>query len=384
MATQTTTAYLSLGSNLGPRAWNLQRAVFRIAERAGSVTAASSVYQTPAWGFSGADFLNACVAVDTELPPDELLGVLLGIEKELGRTRSDAAGYQSRTMDLDIIYYGREVVDHPGLRIPHPKLHARAFVLRPLADIAPQFYHPELNKDSRNLLMACRDRGQLEKTPLRLFPNPAAAFAEIGFIAIEGNIGAGKTSLAKQMAADMEAKLILERFADNPFLPKFYEDRARYAFPLEMSFLADRYQQYIDDTAQLDLFRPFMVSDYDIYKSLIFAKITLEQDEFQLYRKLFDLMYSEVRKPRLYVYLYQQTDRLLEQIANRGREYERGIPAEYLQQIHRGYFDFMKNTPELNALVLDLAELDFVKRPEDYHTILDRMLEHALKPGLNF
>lgn len=382
MAVRETRVYLSLGSNMGNRAWALQQAVFRIGSMAGRVAAISPVYQTPAWGFEGDAFLNACLELHTDLSPDTILEVLLEIERELGRERHSGPGYHARTLDIDILYYGDAIINRPGVRIPHPRIPERAFVLKPLADLAPQYYHPELHRDTRNMLQACKDRSALEKTPLRLHPDRAAAFADIGFLAIEGNIGAGKTSLARRMASEMNAKLILERFAENPFLPKFYEDRERYAFPLEMSFLADRYQQYIDDTAQLDLFRPFMVSDYDIYKSLIFAKITLQEDEYKLYRKLFELMYSEVRKPRLYVYLYQRTERLLQQIAQRGRTYEQGIPAEYLEQIHRGYFDFMKNAPHLNALVIDLEGKDFVKRDEDYLEILDQMLAYHLRDAV--
>nr|WP_221898742.1 2-amino-4-hydroxy-6-hydroxymethyldihydropteridine diphosphokinase [Robiginitalea sp. SC105] len=370
-----------MGSNLGNRAWLLQQALFLIAARAGSLLKISPVYQSPAWGFEGGDFLNLCAAVQTGLGPRELLDVLLGIEKELGRERKTGGGYASRSVDIDILYYGREVFSEDGLEIPHPKIAERAFVLKPLADIAPQFYHPVLKKDSRNLLQSCRDRASVVRTPHKLFPDRTSLFADRGYIAIEGNIGAGKTTLAGMIASDMDAKLILERFADNPFLPKFYEDRARYAFPLEMSFLAERYRQFTEDTRQLDLFKRFMISDYDIYKSLIFARITLQQDEFLLYRKLFNLMYKEVRKPRLYVYLYQHTDRLLEQIARRGRPYEQEIPADYLEQIHRGYFDFMKNSPELNSLVIDVSGCDFVENPGDYHRILDQMSAAILEQG---
>ncbi len=378
MANKPVTSYLSLGSNLGNRAWLLQQAVFLISKKAGSVRAISPVYESPAWGFEGEDFLNLCIAVETSLQPLDLMEVLLEVEKQAGRQRSADTGYASRTLDADIIYYGDQIVERDGLSIPHPRMDRRAFVLRPLADIAPQIYHPKLKKDSRNLLQTCKDRSALRKTEFRLFADRPALFADLGFVAIEGNIGAGKTTLATMMAGEMNAKLILERFAENPFLPKFYNDRSRYAFPLEMSFLADRYQQFIEDTRQLDLFRRFMVSDYDIYKSLIFAKITLQEDEFLLYRKLFSIMYSEVRKPALYVYLYQHTERLLKQIADRGREYESGIPAEYLEQIQRGYFDFMRNSPELHSVIIDISDLDFVESREDYELVLDRMAEAAI------
>ena len=373
------TAYLSLGSNLGSRAWTLQQALFRLSNEAGKLVAISPVYHAPAWGFRGNDFLNLCVSLETKLSPQDLLQLLLRIERDFGRERGKTEGYEDRTLDLDILYYGDLVVESPSLILPHPRMHQRAFILKPLADIAPQLYHPEQHRDTRNLLQACPDRAEVVRTGIRLFPDQESLLADIGFIAIEGNIGAGKTTLARMIAGDFNAKLILERFAENPFLPRFYEDRERYAFPLEMSFLADRYQQYTEDTRQLDLFSRFMVSDYDIYKSLIFAKITLEADEFALYRKLFDLMYSEVRKPKLYVYLYQHTERLLRQIARRGRSYEQGIPPEYLDSIHRGYFDFMKNSPGLNSLVIDLESLDFVSRKADYRKVLEQLSAHYIQ-----
>ena len=172
--------------------------------------------------------------------------------------------------------------------------------------------------------------------------------------------------------------MVLERFADNPFLPKFYKDPGRYAFPLEMSFLADRYQQFTDDTTQLDLFKSFLVSDYDIFKSLIFAQITLPKEEFMLYRKLFNFMYKEVTKPDLYVFLYQTPERLLENIRKRGRSYELEIEPAYLEKINRGYLDFIKGLPEENSLVINLGELDFVANPSDYETILDMLQSKIL------
>lgn len=217
---------------------------------------------------------------------------------------------------------------------------------------------------------------------MKLSRNRAELFSKLQFIAIEGNIGAGKTTLSKMIAEDFNAKLVLERFADNPFLPKFYEDQSRYAFPLEMSFLADRYQQFTDDTSQFDLFKNFMVSDYDIFKSLIFAKITLQNDEFNLYRKVFNFMYKEVKKPEIYLYLYQNTERLLQNIKKRGRDYEQKIPPEYLDKINRGYLDFIKDHPEQNSLILDMGELDFVSNPSDYEHILERLIDAILPTDL--
>ena len=372
------TAYLSLGSNLGDTLNNLQDAIFAIHKSAGEVLRISPIYHSNSWGFESDDFMNICLSLKTSLPPLKLLQTLLDVETKLGRIRYAEEGYQSRSIDIDILYYEKETLISDTLVIPHPEMSYRKFVLKPLADIAPQFYHPVLNKDTRNLLQECRDKGKIEKVPFRVYKTRNDLFANTNFIAIEGNIGAGKTTLAHKMAEDFNAKLVLERFADNPFLPKFYEDQQRFAFPLEMSFLADRYQQFTDDTSQYDLFKSFMISDYDIYKSLIFARITLQQDEFNLYRKLFNLMYREVKKPKIYVYLYQTTERLLENIKKRGRDYEQNITPEYLDNINKGYFEFIKGYPEQNNLVIELGDLDFVEQPEDYEVVLDKILKFAV------
>ncbi|RPG37135.1 2-amino-4-hydroxy-6-hydroxymethyldihydropteridine diphosphokinase [Flagellimonas sp.] len=370
--------YLSLGSNLGNRLANLQKAIFRIQQKVGSILDISSVYENPAIGFEGDQFLNIVISVLTPLSPTELLDTLLQIEQYFGRVRSEDGGYSSRTLDIDIIYYGSEIINNDDLVIPHPQMQHRNFVLKPLGDIAPQFYHPVLHKDTRNLLQECKDRSKLTKTKHKLFKDRSGLFSQLQLIAIEGNIGAGKTTLSKMIANDFNAKLVLERFADNPFLPKFYEDQARYAFPLEMSFLADRYQQFMDDTSQFDLFKNFMVSDYDIFKSLIFAKVTLQKEEYNLYRKVFSFMYKEVKKPEIYLYLYQNTERLLANIKKRGRDYEQNIDPVYLEKINRGYLDFIKSHPNQNSIILDMGELDFVHNPNDYEFILEKLEDNIL------
>lgn len=365
------TTYLSIGSNLGNRFLNIQKAIFRLNTDDSVVEKVSAVYENPAVGFQGADFLNACFSIRTNLTAEKLLQLITQIENDFGRERSSDGTYKSRVIDLDILYFSEKVLVTENLIIPHPRMTERNFVLKPLADIAPQFYHPILEKDTRNLLQECKDESSLTKTTFTLYNSRKNLFNQLQFLSIEGNIGAGKTTLTKMIAEEYNAKLVLERFADNPFLPKFYEDQSRFAFPLEMSFLADRYQQFTDDTSQFDLFKNFMVSDYDIFKSLIFAKVTLQKEEFELYKKVFNFMYKEVRKPDIYIYLYQGTERLLENIKKRGRDYEQGITAEYLDKINRGYLDFIKSHPQQTTLLIDLDSLDFVTNTNDYEYILN-------------
>jgi len=326
-------------------------------------------------GFEGAPFLNCALWVQTTLSPKKTLSILLDIEKKMGRERTVQAGYSSRPIDLDILLIGDEVIDSAKLTVPHPEMQNRRFVLQPLAEVHPQGIHPVSKKNMIKLLAETQDESKLIKQSKWLRnPKKDYDFSKYNYIAIEGNIGAGKTSLATKIASDFNAKLILERFKDNPFLPKFYKDQARYAFPLEMSFLADRYQQLLEDITQFDLFKDCVVADYDGYKSLIFAKVTLADEEFNLYKKLFQLMHKELAKPDIYIYLYQNTDRLLENIKKRGRSFEKGIEPEYLQKINDGYFEFIKTQPSEKVKIIDVSEMDFVKNRQDYLHLLREIL----------
>ncbi len=368
--------YLSLGSNEGDKLKNLQTAIDIIADEIGSVLKIAKVYKTPAFGFEGNDFLNTCIKVSTSISPENLIKKLLEIESRLGRVRTNKEGYSNRTIDLDILLFDDEIIFEKDLIVPHPRMLHRKFVLVPLNDIASSVIHPIERKKIIHCLTNCDDTSEIIATDETLV-RPVTISEKYNYIAIEGNIGAGKTTLTKMMSDDFNAKVVLERFAENPFLPKFYNDEERYAFPLEMSFLADRYQQLSDDLAQFDLFKNFIISDYYIFKSLIFAQVTLQNDEYTLYRKMFDLMYKEIVKPDLYVYLYQNTDRLLQNIKKRGREYEQNIEAGYLQKIHDGYVNFIKTQQDLNVLVIDVSELDFVSNKDDYKLIIKKIKEYT-------
>jgi len=204
------------------------------------------------------------------------------------------------------------------------------------------------------------------------------------FVVIEGNIGAGKTSLATRISEEYKAKLILERFADNPFLPKFYKDQGRYAFPVEMSFLADRYNQLKNDLQSKELFSSFTIADYYFMKSLIFAKNTLASDEYNLYSQIFQIIYQALPKPDLYVYLHQDSNNLLENIRNRGRDYESEISGKYLRSIQQGYFDFFKQQPDLPIVVIDMNGSDFVNKSCDFEAIIRLLFSKRYDPGIKF
>ncbi len=369
---------LSIGSNEGDRLRNIRLALAAIHERAGTVVKVSRLYETPAWGFDGEPFYNCALLLHTTRPPHQILEKILEIEQSFGRVRVPAEGYQPRVIDVDIIAFDQAVIQTQQLQVPHPQMQNRLFVLLPMRDLNLDWRHPVLQKYVPELIRATTDASACKLIGKLDAPLDEIALEHFNYIAIEGNIGAGKTTLTNKIAEDFNAKTVLERFADNPFLPKFYEDQSRYAFPLEMSFLADRYQQIADDLAQFDLFKDFIVADYHIFKSLIFAKITLTEDEYRLYRKLFEIIYREMPKPDLYVYLYQNTDRLLANIKQRGRSYEQEIPADYLDKINRGYLDYIKSQPDLNVLVIDVSDRDFVKNQEDYVFVL-RQIQQKIR-----
>ncbi|EJG00239.1 2-amino-4-hydroxy-6-hydroxymethyldihydropteridine diphosphokinase [Flavobacterium sp. F52] len=364
---------LSIGSNQGSRLENIQKCIDLIHQNVGTVIQVSKLYETPAWGFESDAFYNCALLLHTYSSAQKILNQILKVEKELGRIRLNQEGYQSRIIDVDLIAFDAEIIDTEKLQIPHPLMQNRNFVLLPMQDLKLNWKHPILQKTVSELIAITTDDSvctivQDLKSPVGEIP-----LNQFNYVAFEGNIGAGKTTLVHKIAEDFNGKTVLERFADNPFLPKFYKDQSRYAFPLEMSFLADRYQQLADDLAQFDLFKDFIVADYHIFKSLIFAKITLAEDEYRLYRNLFDIIYKEMPKPDLYIYLYQNTDRLLQNIKKRGRVYEQNIEAAYLEKINNGYLEYIKSQTDLNVLIIDVSDRDFVKNHEDYLYILNEI-----------
>ena len=425
--------FLILGSNSENAIEMLEKARVSIAKQVGQITNSSPIYRCEPWGFECDDwFYNQVVCCETSLSPDETLNTVLNIETELGRERKtspaatqhplkegdipDQQGcpieiemnipreqgcsiememniprrrgcpegtgvdiskqYESRTIDIDILYFNNEVISTENLQIPHKHLQDRRFVLTPLNDIAPDFIHPILKKTTSKLLEICEDENVV--TP---YLNPSKR-PKYPYIAIEGVIGVGKTTLATMLSETFGAKLVLESFAENPFLPKFYENQEKYAFPLELSFMAERFQQAQEHLITPDLFHDMVVSDYITEKSLIFAGKTLPEDVFSLYAKLFHIIFAQLPKPDLLVYLYASPEKLKQNIIKRGRDYEQNIELDYLTQLQDGYLEHFKNEQNLRVLIIDVNDMDFVNNPLDYHKIIS-LLQDDYPPGVS-
>jgi len=185
------------------------------------------------------------------------------------------------------------------------------------------------------------------------------------------------------LADETGSRLVLEAFNDNPFLAKFYEEPDRYAFQLELSFLSERYHQIKTELGHPDLFGQSVISDYFLAKSFIFSKYNLKDDEMKLFEKLFSIINLQAPKPDLYVYLHLPVERLLENIRQRGRSYEKHITFEYLKEVQEGYFGFFKSQQEMKILVIDTSNLDFVNMRSDFHQIKKVILDGEYSIGLN-
>ena len=202
------------------------------------------------------------------------------------------------------------------------------------------------------------------------------------FITIEGNIGAGKTTLAHLLSKHFNARLILEQFADNPFLPKFYENPGQYAFPLELFFMAERYKQLKDLLQQRDMFQSVTISDYLFTKCLLFAKVNLSEDEFRLYQRLFEIIHQQLIQPDLLIYLHAPVNKLQVNIRKRNRSYEQKIPDEYLFSIQETYTNYIKQH-NIKTLFIDASNADFLGNDKHMKVVLDA-LEHDYENGQHY
>jgi deoxyguanosine kinase len=364
--------YLSLGSNLGDKINNLQTTINLIDSKVGDVLLISSVYQTKAEGFVGEDFLNCCVSLRTSMEPKILIKELINIESQNGRLRSNRNIYESRSIDIDILFYEDKIINQHNLTIPHPRMNDRDFVIKPLLDIAKSKIHPVLNRTISEIDLDLNDTEIIKINDDLVLP-VIEKLKSIKNIVIEGNIGVGKTCFSEKLSKDLNKELILEGYMDNPFLEKYYENPDRYALNVELTFLTDRCRQLSDFNNQISLFSSGLVSDYDIFKSLVFAGISLKEIEYNLFRKIFTYMTKDLFKSNLIIYLLQSTEQLLENIKKRGRGFEKKIDKKYLDKINQGYLNYLKNNSDLNIIYVDVSDLDFVESKTDYFELLYRV-----------
>jgi deoxyguanosine kinase len=193
------------------------------------------------------------------------------------------------------------------------------------------------------------------------------------FLSIEGNIGAGKTTLCQKMSEDFGCTLILEQFTDNPFLPYFYQNPERFAFQVELFFMTERHKQLQDAFSKQDIFNPNFISDYFFIKTLLFARNNLKDEEYRLFQRLFNVLNNTFPKPELLVYLHRSPEILIDNIQKRGRTYETGITLEYLTNIQKAYFDFFRSTFDIPILIIDLQDTDFVEDTNAYQVIVEAL-----------
>jgi len=185
------------------------------------------------------------------------------------------------------------------------------------------------------------------------------------------------------LAQDYQANLLLEDFADNPFLPKFYQNPEKYAFHVELSFMATRYQQLVNELPYQNLFKTFSLADFYFSKSLLFARNTLSEPEYRLYRQIFNIIYKSIPRPDLYVYLHVDVDQLMENIRRRGRQYEQSLQKNYLRQLEKEYFNYMNRQTDMRIAVLDMNHIDFVANSGDYEQVKNVIFGKNHPPGIN-
>ena len=367
--------YIGLGSNLDGPAEQVRSAVRELGRISQvRLRASSGLYRSPPMGgLDQPDYVNAVVRVETDLEPEQLFHELQEIERRHGREERSER-WASRTLDLDLLLWGRERFDSDSLTLPHPGLHERAFVLAPLRELDADLEVPGRGPVSR-LLQECKysqvDRmGVCQSLP-----------ASARLIAVEGPIGVGKTTLCNRLAVDFDGQLMLENYQDNPFLGEFFERPEKTALAAQLHFLTSRACQ-LRQLNQVDLFQRHIFTDYILEKSDWFSRLSLKGDEYDLWLSVYTHMSAGLPRPDLVIYLQAPVPILMERIAARGRSFERAVRPEFLEALSSLMAEYFRNYSG-TVLTVDTSCSNLAEGVHDYHDLLTA-LEGLTRPGHYF
>ena len=340
------TAYIGLGSNLGNRQDNLNNAIRMLSETADIevVRVSEPIETTPLAQAEQPMYLNAVTELRTSLGPEDLLRTLINIETVLGRDRLEK--WSSRTIDLDILLYGSEVIDSPHLTIPHSQMHLRSFVLEGLCQLDGDLIHPVIKESVNELAVRLNGCDFVINSSLPQL------------ISIAGVIGAGKSTLAKKLAIRLGCKMLPEPYDTNPFMPDVYAGKKELALDSQLYFLTARVEQLNNNVLKKgDLY----ISDYIFDKELIYSRQTLNIEQLSLYDKIFESSNSKVASPVLVIYLIDSPENCLERIHKRNRPYEQRIELQFLENLNAEYNQLFSNWKICPVIRKKTSELDYTK-----------------------
>jgi 2-amino-4-hydroxy-6-hydroxymethyldihydropteridine diphosphokinase len=360
--TNITTAYIGLGSNLGDRRGFINKALEMLRKTAGVEVAALSdlVETSPLAQMDQPKYINSVAQIKTSLTAGDLHKKLLDIENALGKTRqatrlgAKPREWSPRTIDLDILLFGSQVINKPDLTVPHPQLHLRSFVLEGLYRLDPQLIHPVLNESMAELA------GRLNGSDFVLNHDVPQ------LISIAGIIGVGKTTLAEKLSQIFGSEIILEPYDTNPFLPAVYAGNKSLALDSQLYFLTNRLKQLSPDNLEKGR---IVISDYIFSKEMIYAKRLLDAQQFSLYEEIYSRLYDKVVLPVLVIYLRDSAEKCLDRIHQRKRPYEQRIRTDFLNSLdadHQQLFNHWKTCP---VIKLSTSKFDCMKEADVNHLV---------------
>ncbi len=341
-----TTAYIGLGSNLGEREKSIQNAVKMLAEAESiEVIRVSEIIETAPLGQANQPkYLNAVAEIETTLSAEDFHKKLSDVEVSLGRETTEK--WTSRIIDLDLLLFGADVINHPDLAVPHPQMHLRSFVLKGLCELNPELVHPVINESVNEL------GGRLNGADYVLNPDIPQ------LVSIAGIIGVGKTTLAEKLSKLLGCKLLLEAYDTNPFMPEVYAGKKQLALDSQLYFLTTRTEQL-----NPDILAPgtIAVSDYIFDKELVYARRLLDARQLTLYEKTYPLLADQVSSPVLVIYLQDSAQRCLERIHRRNRPYEQKIELQFLKALDSDYEQLFKDWKICPVIRIPISKFDCTK-----------------------